>query len=134
VSNYDSSKPSGWAIGGIVFAGVALIMMGTFQAIAGLAGIINDQFVVKPGHYAFAIDTTTWGWIHLLVGILVACAGFYIFTGATWARWIGILAAAASALGMFFWIPYYPFWAILILAIDFWVIWALCQPEAKRAA
>ena len=128
-----STEPSGWVTGGVVFAGVMMIVIGVFQAIAGLAAIIDDDFFVVTRNYTFDIDTTAWGWIHLIVGIVVALAGFYLFTGSTWARVVGITLAIVSAIANFFFIPYYPFWSILIIALDVWVIWALARPVEARA-
>jgi uncharacterized membrane protein len=122
-------KPvSGWAVGGTVFAGVIMILVGSFHAITGLSAIIKDQFFVVGNNYSFNLDTTAWGWIHLFLGILVVVAGAYIFSGSTWARIIGMTLAALSAIANFFFIPYYPFWAIVIIALDVWVIWALSRP------
>jgi hypothetical protein len=124
---------SGWAIGGTVFAGVIMILIGSFHAIMGLGAIIDDKFFVVGNDYTFQFDTTAWGWIHLLFGILIVLAGAYIFSGATWARVIGITVAALSAIANFFFIPYYPFWAIVIIALDIWVIWALSRPIEETA-
>jgi hypothetical protein len=123
------SKPvSGWAVGGTVFAAVILILIGSFHAIMGLGAIIDDTFFVVGNNYTYKFDTTAWGWIHLLFGILIVLAGAYIFSGSTWARVVGITVAALSAIANFFFIPYYPFWAIVIIALDVWVIWALSRP------
>ena len=78
-------------------------------------------------NYVFEVDTTTWGWIHLLLGLLVVFAGFALFAAKTWARVIGVTLAVLSAIANFFFIPYYPFWAILIISLDVWVIWALTR-------
>ena len=125
----SGGKPvSGWTIGGTVFAGVIMILVGCFHAIAGLVAIFDDQFFVVASNYTFKVDTTAWGWIHLLGGILVVFAGAYVFSGATWARIVGMTLAALSAIANFFFIPYYPFWAIVIIALDIWIIWALSRP------
>jgi hypothetical protein len=128
-----SPEPSGWVTGGIVFAGVMMITIGVFQAIAGLAAIIEDEFFVVTQNYTFDLDATAWGWIHLIVGIVLVLAGFYLFTGSTWARIVGITLAILSAVANFFFIPYYPFWSILIIALDVWVVWALTRPLEARA-
>jgi hypothetical protein len=119
---------SGWAIGGMVFAGVMLIMIGVFHAIAGLVAIFDDGFYVVTTNYTFDLDTTGWGWIHLILGIIVALAGFAILRGAVWGRVVGITLAVISAIANFFFIPYYPFWSLLVIAIDIFVIWALTRP------
>jgi hypothetical protein len=118
-------EPSGWAIGWTYFAAFMMIMIGAFHAIAGLVGIVDDEFYVKGREYVFQFDTSTWGWIHLILGIVVLLAGFYLLTGAVLARTIGVLMAIISALVGFSWIPWYPIWGITIVAIAVSVIWAL---------
>jgi hypothetical protein len=118
-------RPSGWAVGGTVFAGVMLLLVGIFHAIAGLVAIFDDQFFVVARNYTFEVDTTGWGWIHLLGGIVVAAGGLALFSGAKWARILGITVAVLSAVANFFFIPYYPVWSVLIIALCIAVIWAL---------
>jgi hypothetical protein len=123
-----STEPvSGSAVAGYVFAGFIMILVGTFQAITGLAAIIEDEFFVKTPNYAFEVDVTAWGWIHLLLGLLVAFAGYALFAAKTWARVVGVSLATLSAIANFFFIPYYPFWAILMISLAVWVIWALTR-------
>jgi hypothetical protein len=128
---------SGWTVGFVLFAGVMLMLVGFFHALTGLAAIIDDEFFVVGTNYAFEVDTTAWGWIHLLVGVIVVAAGYGVFSGATWARVVGITLASLSAIANFFFIPYQPGWALLIIALDILVIGALCaygpdQAEARR--
>jgi hypothetical protein len=123
---------SGWAMGGIVFAATLMLMVGTFQAIAGLVAIIDDEFYVVTRNYTFDIDTSAWGWIHLIVGILVASCGWALFARKTWAGVATIMLASLSAVVNFFFIPYYPFWSILVIALDVWVIWAITRPGAIK--
>jgi hypothetical protein len=125
-------EPSGWAVGGITFAAVMLIMIGTFQVIDGLVAIFDDNFFVVARHYTFDLDTTAWGWIHLLIGIGLLFTGFGLISRAAWAGVTAIMLATLSAVANFFFIPYYPFWSILIIALDVWVIWALTRPGAIK--
>jgi hypothetical protein len=127
-------EPSGWAVGWTYFAGFMMIMIGVFHAIAGLAGIFEDEFLrvvpavgteVQGDAYFLQFDATTWGWIHLIGGIVVALAGFGLFSGAVWARTVGVIMAVISALIAFAWIPWYPVWGIIIIAMAIAVIWAL---------
>ena len=113
------------AAGLIVFAGVAMVMIGAFHAFMGLVALFNDDFYVAGQKWIFEFDLTTWGWIHLIGGIAVVAAGFFVFAGAVWARPVGIAVAAISALLNFMWLPYYPLWTIIIIALDVLVIWAL---------
>jgi hypothetical protein len=116
---------SDWAAGWISFAGFMMILLGSFHAVAGLVGIVNDQFYVKGSKYIFQFDRTTWGWIQLLVGIIVVLAGFGVFSGAVWARTVGVILAVVSAIAAFAWLPWYPVWAIAIIIVAIAVVWAL---------
>jgi hypothetical protein len=118
-------QPSGWAMGWITFAAFMMIIIGAFQVIAGLVAIIDDNFYVVGKEYVFKFDSTTWGWIHLLLGILVGLAGISLFSGAIWARTVGVIMAMISAIVGFAWLPYYPVWGIIIVAIAVSVVWAL---------
>lgn len=128
-STGEDARPvvSGWATGGVVFAATMMIMIGVFQAFQGLAAIINDEFFVTVNDYAFDIDLTAWGWIHLIAGVLVAIAGFALFSGSTAAGVAAIALAGLSAIANFFFIPYYPFWSLLIIALAIYVIWAITR-------
>lgn len=116
---------SSWAVGWTAFAGIMMVISGIWWIISGLVAIASDTFYVVGEEYIFQFDATTWGWIHLLVGILVLVAGFYLFTGAIWARTIGVIIAVLMALIAFAWLPWYPIWAILFIAVSVFVIWAL---------
>ena len=127
-SGYRSARraePSGWAVGFILFAAIMMIMVGVFQAFQGLVAIFENEFYVATRNYLFQFDATTWGWIHLVLGVVVAFAGWGLLSGQTWARIVGITLAALSATVNFLFIPYYPFWSMLIIAVDVLVIWAL---------
>ena len=134
MSDYESTRAAqatGWVGGGYVFAGVIMIMVGVFQAIAGLAALFEDEFFVVTSDYIFKVNTTAWGWIHLILGLLVVFAGYALFAAKTWARVIGVTLATLSAIANFIFIPYYPFWAILIISLDVWVIWALTRSLSR---
>jgi hypothetical protein len=116
---------SGAAVGWTAFAGVMMVLIGIFQAIAGLVALVNDEFYVVGQEYVFKFDVTTWGWIHLLLGVVILLAGLAVFRGAVWARTIGVILAVVSAVAAFAWLPWYPIWAVVIIVIDVFVIWAL---------
>ena len=121
-------QPSGWAVAGVTFAAAVLTLIGFFQVIAGLTAIFNDEFFVLTPNYTFDLDTSVWGWVHLLLGVLLLFTAWGLFTFAGWAVVTGIFLASLSAVVNFFFIPYYPFWAILLIALDVWVIWSLTRP------
>jgi hypothetical protein len=118
-------EPSGWTTGAVVFAGTLMLLMGAFEALQGLAAIIDDEFFVVTENYVFDLDVTAWGWIHLILGIAVAFGGYALWAGRTWGRVLGLILATLSAVVNFMWIPYYPFWSLLMIALAVWVIWAL---------
>ena len=118
-------EPSAAAVGWTVFAAWVLILVGIWDAIAGLVAIVNDEFYVVTREYVFQFDATTWGWIKLIWGIIVVLAGIGLFSGAVWARTVGVIVAVLSAIVNFAWLPWYPIWGIIIIAVDVAVIWAL---------
>jgi len=120
-----SQQRSSAAVGWTTFAGIMMMMIGFFHGLAGLSGIIKDDFYAVLPNYVLEFDVTTWGWIHLIGGIVVVFAGFGVFSGAVWARTVGVIIAAVSALVSFAWIPMYPVWSFVLIAIDVTVIWAL---------
>jgi hypothetical protein len=107
------------------FAGVMLIIAGVFNAVEGLVALFRNQVYVAGPVYVFAFDLTAWGWTHLIVGAVVAAAGFAVMSGKVWGRSVGVGIAVLSMLVNFLFIPYYPVWSLLIIALDFFVIWAL---------
>ncbi len=123
---------SGWAAGGITFAACVLVLIGAFQLIAGLAAVFDDEFYVVTNNYTFNLDVSAWGWIHLLLGVLLVATGFGLFARSTWAGVTALVLVMVSAVVNFFFIPYYPFWSIVVIALDMWVIWALTRPGAIR--
>ena len=124
----DPDEVSGWAVGGTVFAATVLMLVGVFQAIAGLVAIFDDDFYVVTRNYTFDLDVTAFGWVHLIIGILLVIVAYGLFARSPWAGVTAIMLASLSAVANFFFIPYYPFWAILVIALDIWVIWSLTRP------
>src|SRR4051812_22187653 len=126
-------QPGGWALGGTVFAGAMMILIACFQVVEGLVAIIDDNFFVVAPHYTFNLDTTGWGWIHLILGLIVGLVGLGVLAGRSWALVTGIGLVILSAIANFFFIPYYPFWAILVIAIDVFIVWSLARVVGANA-
>ncbi len=124
---------SPWVTGFAVFAGSLMIVIGIFHAIAGLVALFRNEIYVVGAEYMFSFDVTTWGWIHLLAGVLVLAAGCAVLVGQLWGRIIGIALAVLSMVANFLFVPYYPVWALLIIALDVVVIWALCSFDREAA-
>jgi hypothetical protein len=120
-----------WAAGFAITAALLMIMTGIFQALEGLAALINGDFYVRVGNYAYNVDVTVWGWIHLILGIVIALVGGFIIRGNAWARGAGMGLVVLAAIANFLFIPYYPLWSILILALNIVVLWALAVYDTE---
>jgi hypothetical protein len=140
MSMMTGDRKQAWASGGTILAATAMLIIGIYQVLVGIAAIARDTFFVitdtTRGAYYYDVDITAWGWIHVAVGAVVLVAGFFLFTGAMWARALAIGIAVVSAVANFFFLPYYPLWALLIIALDVFVIWAVANigVSARRAA
>ncbi|RSS78751.1 hypothetical protein [Streptomyces sp. WAC06614] len=121
-----SGSGSTWAAGGTVFAGVMLAVSGVFTLFEGIVALSKDQVYTVINDYIFKFDLTAWGWIHLILGILLLVTGLAILAGQKWGRILGIAFASLSVILHFLWLPYQPLWAIVAIAIAVFIIWALC--------
>jgi hypothetical protein len=121
----DHPQRTAW-VGMVVFAGVMLVMLGSFEAIQGIVALVRDEYyLVTRGGLAITFDYTTWGWIHLILGIVAVITGLGVFLGQTWARVVGIGVAGLSALANMAFLPAYPIWSTIVIAVDVLVIYAL---------
>ena len=93
-------------------------MLGLFQFLQGLSAVLKDKVFVASPDYVYSIDLTGWGWIHMLIGAAAVAVGIAVLYGQTWALVTGIVIAVLSAVANFAFIPYYPCWSILVIAID----------------
>ena len=118
-------RPNGLAVGAITAAAVVLILAGVLHAMEGVVGLATNEFYVVMQRWVFQFDITTWGWVLILVGFLAAATGVALLYGAFWARIVGVVIASVSVIANFLWLPYYPMWAMVIIAFDVFVIWAL---------
>ena len=124
-SSRAGTAPSGW-VGWITFAGVMMIMVGSFHVVQGLVAVFQDDYyLVSKNGLTVHLDYTAWGWTHIIAGIVVIGAGLGLFVGQMWARVVGVALAAISALLNFAFIAAYPFWSTIVIAIDVFVIMAL---------
>jgi hypothetical protein len=120
-------EATGW-VGFVVFAGVMLMMLGGFQAIEGLVAIFRDDYyLVTRGGLLLTMDFTAWGWTHLILGLVAVGAGIGVLLGQMWARVLGIIIAVLSALANLAFLPAYPIWATIVIALDVLAIYALAM-------
>ena len=84
---------SSWAM----FAGLMMILVGIFQQIQGLVAIFNDDwYLVTNKGLALSVDYTVWGWVHFVLGLIIATAGVAVFNGKTWARHSSVACSRSS--------------------------------------
>ncbi|HEY4096344.1 MAG TPA: hypothetical protein VGM33_12560 [Baekduia sp.] len=118
----------------IAFAGILLFLNGCFGALYGLAAILNDDVVTVGGGTGVTIwDFTAWGWIHLVLGVVMMLVSVGLFTGMGAARWLAIGFAMLNALAQFAIISAFPLWGILLIVLDVVIIYQLIvrwDPEA----
>jgi hypothetical protein len=112
---------SGWA----AFAGIVLLMVGAFNVIFGLTAIFEDETLTAVGGRVIVWDLTTWGWIHLVFGLVQVLAGLGLFAAREWARWAAIVFAMLNAIGQVAFITVFPLWTILVITLDLIVIYQL---------
>ena len=127
-------QSSPWATGFAMFAAILMIIAGVWGIILGISAILNDKVFVTTQGYVYEFDITVWGWLHLIIGILVGGAGIGIIQGATWGRAVGIAVASLSLLANFLFIPHYPIWSIAIIVLDVLIIWALVTYPSRVGA
>jgi hypothetical protein len=120
-SGVSDRQPTGWT----VFAGMILVIVGSLDALFGLAAILNDDIVAIGGHGVLLADITTWGWVHLILGSIVACTGLGLFTGSDTARLLALFFVTINAISQIVWFPLAPMWAFLIVLLDVTIIYQL---------
>ncbi|MFG3284469.1 hypothetical protein [Streptomyces sp. NPDC048111] len=132
--SHHGASGSPWASSGTVFAGVLLFVDGVLAVLNGIAGIAKDNVYARIGDYTYQFSLTAWGWIHLIIGVLLVITGLGILKGAEWARALGVGLASLSIVANFIWLPYQPIWAVIAIAIGVFVIWSLLtdRPRAAR--
>ena len=125
-SRRSTARTGAKGTGGLIlFAGLMMMLGGVFQAIQGIVALANDTFYALGQEYAFQFDVTTWGWIHLILGAVVAVAGYFLLRAAVWARMVAVIVAGLSIIANFMWLPYYPLWGVVVITVDVLVIWAV---------
>nr|WP_086733838.1 hypothetical protein [Streptomyces glaucescens] len=127
------SAGNDWASGGTVFAGVLMLVNGLLAVLQGIAAIAEDDVYARLGDYVYEVSLTGWGWILVILGVVAAATGAGILQGAAWARAAGILLASLSLIAQFLFLPYAPLWSMIMIAIDFFVIWALATHHPKAS-
>jgi hypothetical protein len=134
-------REAAWAAGGTLFGGLMLVFGGVMAILEGIVGISKDSvYLVTRGDYTYKFDVSSWGWVHLVLGALAVVVGYGVLSsGAAWARYGGMFIAGLSMIANFMFLPYQPVWAVIMIAIDIFVIWSLAtyhpghSPFGQRA-
>lgn len=117
-------RETGW-LGWIWFAGIMMIVMGSFNAIEGLVALFNSEYYVVTEEQVLVFDIGSWGWITLLIGVLVALAGGALLSGAAWARVVAVVLAVVNAVAQLAFVSVHPLWSTIVIALCVTVIWAV---------
>ncbi|MDN3023560.1 hypothetical protein [Streptomyces sp. S.PB5] len=129
----DLPAGSGFSTGGMVFAGVLMLVNGVLAVLQGISAIAADDIYDVIGDYVYKINLTGWGWIMLVLGAVLVGVGYGVLKGAWWARMTGIFLASAAMVLHFLFLPYAPVWSVIMIGVDFFVIWALATaPDPAR--
>ena len=121
----DTPEQTAW-VGWVVFAGMMLILVGTFHVIQGLVALFRDQvLLVGASGLVVDVDYTTWGWAHVFWGALAVLVGVCLLAGQMWARVVAVVVAVLSAVANIMFLPAYPIWSAIMIALDVLVIWAV---------
>ena len=115
-----------WA-GWVRFAGILMLIIAVIDVFQGLIAIIRSEYYVLTPNQIIVFDTTTWGWITLIWGVVVACAAFGLLSGATWARWFTIVVGSLNFLVQLGFVgnSQFPLWALTALALNGIVLYAV---------
>jgi len=124
----DDMSTKGVLTAGVAgFAGIMLGVVAVLEILQGIAAIANDSVFVRGLHYTYKLDVTAWGWLHLFIGVVALAVGIAIVAEATVGYLAGIAIAFLAAVANFAFLPYYPWWSMLVIAFNVLVIWALCS-------
>lgn len=127
MSTYRDEHPvkEGIAGGATLGAAALLLVAGILGILQGISAVAKDNLFVAGPEYVYKLNLTGWGWIHIVLGVIAIVVAFGMFAAATWARIAAILIASLSIIANFLWLPYYPWWSVLLIALDVLIIWAV---------
>ncbi len=120
----NNNEASGWT-GWVYFAGIMMVVAGIFQMIAGLTALLNDEWFLVTQENMLVFDFTTWGWIHMILGLVVLMAGSAVMGGRTWGRVVGVFLSVLALFANLVFLPAYPVWSIIAIVVNVMVIYAL---------
>lgn len=132
MADITQKNVTGW-VGWVYFAAFMILLSGAFQAIIGLVALFNNTIIVSGEESVWLFNIATWGWLHLLLGVILIFTGFNLFSGGMWGRAAGVVLVSLSAIANFTFLPVYPLWSLVVLVLDALILYALIAhgDEAK---
>jgi HSP20 family molecular chaperone IbpA len=132
----DRERSTRQLIAGSTTVGAAVFLMicAVVTVLLGISALVDDKvLIVVPDRYSYRLNTTAWGWIHIILGVVVGAVAIGLLRSAVWARVCAIIIASLSMVSMFMWLPYSPILSIVVIALDIFVIWGVATWENPRA-
>lgn len=120
----STKEPTGWT-GWVVFAGIMMIIAGALWAIQGFIAIFQNDVVILGKEGALFLNVTGWGWVHMILGLLLLLCGFLVMQGNLFGRTIAVILVILSIILNFVWMPVYPVWAIVVITLDVFILYAV---------
>jgi len=120
-----SARQSPGLFGWVVFAAAMLLVGGVYNVVSGLVAIVGHDVYVSTARTNVVWDVTAWGWVHLVVGVAIAACGLFLLQGALWAQVAAAALVMLNLVTQMLLLPAFPFWSLLIIAVDVVVLWAL---------
>ena len=124
ISNNSTHKSVLWR-GWLYFASFMLMISGAFELVAGLTALFQNTVYVTANTHLVALDLTQWGFVHLILGVVLLVSGLALLAGKLWGRIVGVIMASLSAIANFAFIDAYPWWSIAVIAVDIVTIYAI---------
>jgi hypothetical protein len=119
------AHPTALAGGLRVFAGILMLADGLLQVLQGIAAVADDDFFNVPSGFTYDLNVTAWGWVHIVLGLLLALIGYGVLANSTLGRAVAIPVVVIGMVSNFAFLPVYPLWAIVLIVLDVFVLWAL---------
>lgn len=137
--SYEQGYYAGEGTGSTALAAWLLILGGLLSFFTGLAVVVKKAYFTSlPGYasfshnYAYHWNLSSWGWSELIFGAVVVATGICVLMGLAWARYLGIGLAVIGAVGTFLFLPIFPIWSIIVIAVDVFIIWALATARTRQ--
>lgn len=118
------TRATAWT-GWLGFGGCMMVVIGAFNIISGIAALVNNQVFAKGAVTSVLLDLTQWGWVHVLLGAAVVAVGVGVINGSDWARMPAAILLLVNMFSQMAFLPFYPFWSLVIMALDGVVLWAI---------